>query len=199
MPIRDTFWNIPHWAETAQYILALLTAIVFLYGIIRRVLRWRKGRAEKRPGNFWTRLWSVVTQVLGQRRTLDEKYPGLMHFTIFWGMLVLAIGTALATIDWDVTHLFFGFQILTGWFYVAYELILDILGLLVIFGLGLAIYRRYISRPARLQNFPLKALARDDAYILIMLTFIVLSGYLTEGLRIAVTQPEWAAWSPIGS
>jgi Fe-S oxidoreductase/nitrate reductase gamma subunit len=199
MPIRDTFWNIPHWAETAQYILVLLTAIVFLYGIARRVLRWRKGRAEKRPGNFWTRLWSVVTQVLGQRRTLDERYPGLMHFTIFWGMLVLAIGTALATIDWDVTHLFFGFQILTGWFYVIYELVLDILGLLVILGLGLAIYRRYISRPSRLQNFPLKTLAGDDAYILIMLTFIVLSGYLTEGLRIAVTQPEWAAWSPIGS
>lgn len=199
MPIRDTFWNIPHWAETVQYILALFTAIVFLYGVTRRVLRWRKGRSEKRPGNFGTRLWSIVTQVFGQRRTLEEKYPGLMHFTIFWGMLVLAIGTALATIDWDVTHLFFRFQILTGWIYVVYELILDVLGLLVIAGLCMAIYRRYISRPSRLQNFPVKALSRDDAYIIIMLTFIVLSGYLTEGLRIAVTQPEWAAWSPIGS
>ncbi|MBI4731037.1 MAG: hypothetical protein HY781_02720 [Chloroflexi bacterium] len=158
MPIRDTFWNIPHWAETAQYILALLTAIVFLYGVTRRVLRWRKGRSEKRPGNFGARLWSIVTQVFGQRRTLEEKYPGLMHFTIFWGMLVLAIGTALATIDWDVTHLFFGFQILTGWIYVVYELILDILGLLVIAGLCMAIYRRYISRPSRLQNFPLNLL-----------------------------------------
>lgn len=199
MPIRDTFWNIPHWAEITQYILALLTTIVFLYGIARRIRRWRKGRPEKRPGNFWKRIWSLVVQVLGQRRTLDETYPGLMHFTIFWGMLVLAIGTALATVDWDVTHLFFNFQILTGWIYIVYELILDILGLLVIAGLGLAIYRRYISRPARLQNLPYKLLAGDDAYILIMLSFIVLSGYLTEGLRIAVTQPEWAAWSPIGS
>jgi Fe-S oxidoreductase/nitrate reductase gamma subunit len=199
MPIRDTFWNIPHWAETTQYILALVTAIVFLYGITRRILRWRKGRPEKRPGNFGTRLWSIVVQVFGQQRTLDEIYPGLMHFAIFWGMLTLAVGTALATVDWDVTHLFFGFQILTGWIYIVYELILDILGLLVIGGLCMAIYRRYISRPARLQNLPLKALAGDDAYVLIMLTFIVLSGYLTEGLRIAVTQPEWAAWSPIGS
>jgi heterodisulfide reductase subunit C/nitrate reductase gamma subunit len=199
MPIRDTFWNIPHWAETTQYILALVTAIVFLYGITRRILRWRKGRPEKRPGNFGTRLWSIIVQVFGQQRTLDEIYPGLMHFAIFWGMLTLAVGTALATVDWDVTHLFFGFQILTGWIYIIYELILDILGLLVIGGLCMAIYRRYISRPARLQNLPIKALAGDDAYVLIMLTFIVLSGYLTEGLRIAVTQPEWAAWSPIGS
>lgn len=207
MPIRETFWNIPHWAETAQYILALITAIIFFYGVTRRLLRVRQGKPEKRGGHFGTRLWSVVVQVFGQKRTLGELYPGVMHFTIFWGMFVLALGTALATIDWDITHLFFGFQILTGWVYIAFELTLDILGLLVIVGLGMAIYRRYVMRPARLQNVPTSdptlenvsyAVARDDAYVLTMLTFIVLSGYLTEGLRIAVTEPDWAAWSPVG-
>ena len=199
MPIRETFWNIPHWAETAQYILALLTAVVFLYGVGRRVARWRKGRPDKRSGHFWKRIWSVVTQVFAQRRTLDETYPGIMHFTIFWGMLVLAVGTALATVDWDFTHLFFGFQFLKGWVYILFELALDILGLLVIVGLGMAIYRRYVTRPSRIQEFPDKALARDDTYALVMLAFIALSGYLTEGLRIAVTQPEWAVWSPVGN
>ena len=198
MPIRETFWNIPHWAEIAQYLLALMTAIVFVYGVVRHILRWRQGQPEKRAGHFWARLWSLVTQVLGQRRTLGEIYPGIMHFTIFWGMLVLAIGTALATVDWDVTHLLFGFQFLTGWVYIVFELALDLLGLLVIVGLGMAIYRRYATRPARLQNFPVKTLPRDDTYALLMLTFIVLSGYLTEGLRIAVTQPDWAVWSPVG-
>lgn len=197
MPIRETFWNIPHWAEIAQYVLALLTALVFIYGVGHRVLRWRKGLPEKRSGHFWARIWSLVTQVLAQRRTLDEAYPGLMHFTIFWGMLVLAIGTALATVDWDVTNLFFGFQFLTGWVYILFELTLDVLGLLVVVGLGMAIYRRYVTRPARLQKFPtlenVSYAARDDAYVLLMLAFITLSGYLTEGLRIAVTQPDWAA------
>lgn len=199
MPIRETFWNIPHWAEVAQYIAALLTAILFIAGITRRVLRWRRGRPEKRSGHFWSRIGSLVTQVLGQKRTLDEKFPGIMHFSIFWGMLVLAAGTALATIDWDVTHLFFGFQILKGSVYIVFELMLDLLGLLVVLGLGMAIYRRYISRPARLQNFPVKKLAGDDTYVLVMLAFITLSGYLTEGLRLAVMRPDWAAWSPIGN
>jgi Fe-S oxidoreductase/nitrate reductase gamma subunit len=199
MPIRDTFWNIPHWAEIAQYVAAFLTMAIFVAGVVRRVLRWRQGRPEKRSGNFWQRIWSLVIQVFAQRRTLDEKFPGIMHFSIFWGMLVLAIGTALATVDWDVTHLFFGFQILTGWFYIAFELMLDVLGLLAVLGLGMAIQRRYFIRPDRLQNFPVKKLAGDDAYVLVMLSFIVLSGYLTEGLRIAVTQPEWAVWSPIGN
>jgi Fe-S oxidoreductase/nitrate reductase gamma subunit len=198
MPIRETFWNIPHWAEIAQYVLALITAIVFIYGVTRRLLRVRQGRPEKRAGYFWARIWSLVVQVLGQKRTFGELYPGVMHFTIFWGMLVLAIGTALATVDWDVTHLFFNFQFLTGWVYVVFELALDLLGLLVIAGLGMAIYRRYVTRPARLQDFPMKTFARDDGYVLTMLAFITISGYLTEGLRIAVTQPDWQAWSPIG-
>ncbi|MCA2000364.1 MAG: 4Fe-4S dicluster domain-containing protein [Chloroflexi bacterium] len=199
MPIRDTFWNIPHWAEIAQYVAAFLTMAVFVAGVVRRIMRWRQGRPEKRGGNFWQRIWFTALQVFAQRRTLDEKFAGLMHFSIFWGMLVLALGTALATIDWDVTHLFFGFQILTGWFYILFELALDILGLLAVLGLGMAIQRRYGTRPERLQNFPVKKLAGDDLYVLVMLSFIVLSGYLTEGLRLAVTQPEWAAWSPIGN
>ena len=198
MPIRETFWNIPAWAETVQYILAVVVLLVFIYGITRRILRWRKGQPEKRPGHFWERIWSLVVQVFAQRRTLDELYPGIMHFSIFWGMLTLAVGTALATVDWDFTHLFFGFQFLKDGIYVAYELVLDLLGLLVILGLGMAIYRRYISRPARLQNQPVKSLPADDAFILILLTLIALSGYLTEGLRIAVMRPAWADWSPIG-
>ncbi|MBM3152034.1 MAG: 4Fe-4S dicluster domain-containing protein [Chloroflexi bacterium] len=199
MIARETFWNIPHWAEIAQYILAFLTAVAFLYGIFRHVARWRKGKPDKRSDRLVGRLWTVIVQVFGQRRTLDEAYAGIMHFTTFWGMLVLAIGTALATVDWDVTHLFFGFQILTGWVYFTFELVLDILGLLVVLGLGMALYRRYGTRPARLQGFPTKALLRDDAYVLIMLGLITISGYLTEGLRLAVQQPEWAVWSPIGN
>jgi Fe-S oxidoreductase/nitrate reductase gamma subunit len=199
MPIRDTFWNIPHWAEIAQYVAAFLTMAIFVAGVVRRVLRWRQGCPEKRSGNFWQRIWSLVIQVFAQRRTLDERFPGIMHFSIFWGMLVLAIGTAFATVDWDVTHLFFGFQILTGWFYIVFELMLDVLGLLAVLGLGMAIQRRYGTRPARLQNFPVKKLASDDLYVLVMLSFIVVSGYLTEGLRLAVTQPDWAVWSPIGN
>ncbi len=199
MPIRETFWNIPHWAEIGQYILGLLTILIFAYGIWRRVRRWRMGAPEARMDGIGERLRRVFIHGLGQLRTVKDIYPGVMHLTIFWGIVALLIGTALATIDWDVTHLFFDFQFLTGTIYVLFELILDILGVLLIIGLGLAIYRRYIARPSRLQGFPEKSLTRDDAYTLAMLSLIAISGYLVEGLRIAVTQPDWAAWSPIGN
>jgi Fe-S oxidoreductase/nitrate reductase gamma subunit len=199
MPIRETFWNIPHWAEIVQYALGLLTVLVFVFGVIRRIRRWREGKPELRTDRLGSRLRSVILQALGQLRTVQDPYPGIMHLTIFWGIIALFFGTAIATIDWDVTRLIFDFQFLKGNVYVLFELILDIFGILLLIGLGMAIYRRYVTRPTRLKNPPKQSLSRDDAYALIMLTLITITGYLIEGLRIAVVQPDWAAWSPVGS
>lgn len=199
MPIRETFWNIPHWAEYVQYGLGLLTLALFAFGIWRRVRRWRMGAAVPRIDRIGERLRAVFIHGLGQLRTVKDIYPGIMHLTIFWGILALAIGTAIATIDWDVTRLIFGFQFLEGTVYFLFELVLDIFGILLIIGLGIAIFRRYIQRPSRLQNFKGRSLGRDDAFVLFMLSLIAISGYLVEGLRIAVTQPDWARWSPVGN
>ncbi len=198
-PIRDTFWNIPHWAEIGQYVLGFLTIVIFFYGVFRHIRRWRQGQPEKRTDHIGKRLVNVFMQAIIQLRTARDAYPGIMHLSIFWGIITLFVGTALATVDWDVTHLFFDFQFLKGNVYVIYELMLDILGFLLVLGLGLAIYRRYVIRPARLQNLPNKLLSRDDLYVLVILSLVVVSGYLVEGLRIAVVNPEWAPWSPVGN
>jgi Fe-S oxidoreductase/nitrate reductase gamma subunit len=199
MPIRETFWNIPHWAEIGQYVLGFLTILIFAYGVFYHVRRWRMGRPEPRTDQLGKRLWSVVVQAVGQFRTAQDAFAGIMHLTIFWGMIALLIGTILATVDWDVTHLFFDFQFLVGGVYVAYELVLDVLGLLVVVGLAMAIYRRYIMRPPRLQDPPGQSFAWDDAYVLVILALVAITGYLVEGLRLAVTQPDWAPWSPLGN
>ena len=199
MPLRETFWNIPHWAEIGQYLLALLTMIVFAYGVFRRVRQWRKGQPERIREPIGRRLGAVFTDVLLQLRTLREAYPGVMHLAIFWGMIALLLGTALATIDWDVTRLFFDFQFLVGPPYLIFELILDLLGLAALVGLALAAYRRYVVRPARLQAEPARRARWDDGYVLALLALIVITGYLVEGLRLAVLRPSWAAWSPVGN
>jgi len=199
MPIRETFWNIPQWAEIGQYVLGLLTVLVFAYGVFRRVQRWRIGQPEPRTDRLGARLLSVMVHALGQVRTAQDIYAGVMHLTIFWGMAALFIGTVLATVDWDVTHLLFGLQFLSGGVYVLYELILDILGALLLVGLGMAAYRRYIVRPPRLQNAPVQRLAWDDAYAIGMLALVAITGYLVEGLRLAVVKPDWAVWSPVGN
>jgi Fe-S oxidoreductase/nitrate reductase gamma subunit len=156
------------------------------------------GQPAKRSDRLGVRFWSVVRQAFLQLRTAEDRFAGLMHLMIFWGMVALLLGTVLATVDWDVTHLFFDFQFLKGGVYQVYELVLDILGLLLLVGLGMAVYRRYVIRPKRLKSSTGRGLAADDAYALVMLILIAVTGYLTEGLRIAVVQPDWADWSPVG-
>jgi Fe-S oxidoreductase/nitrate reductase gamma subunit len=199
MPIRLTFWNIPHWAEIAQYIAAGITIIIFIYGLVRHLRRWQTGQKVKRSDRPLTRLWAFIVHAIAQVRVVREPFPGIMHLAIFWGMIALLIGTILATVDWDVTHLFFNFQFLKGNLYLAFELFLDILGVLLIIGLGMAGYRRYFVRPKRLKNDRGRKYSWDDAYILVMLFLVAVTGFLVEGLRIAVIQPDWAAWSPVGN
>jgi Fe-S oxidoreductase len=198
MPLRETFWNIPHWAEYSNYILGFLTIVIFAFGVWRRTRVWMKGKPAQRLDHPVERILGVVQHGILQQRTESQPYPGLMHRTIFWGMAFLFAGTALATLDWDVTRLLFSFQFLTGVIYVTYELVLDLFGLALLFGLGMAAYRRYAVHPKRLANALSARYGRDDAYALIVLAVIALTGYVIEGLRIAVQQPSWQHWSPVG-
>ena len=114
-----------------------------------------------------------------------------MHLGIFWGMVLLFIGTVLGSLDTDVFELIFNAKLLQGDFYLLEKVVLDLAALFVLVGLGLAIYRRYIVKPDRLNtdwrfNFTLPLLA-----------FIILTGLLVEALRLAAMQPAWAPYSVV--
>jgi Fe-S oxidoreductase/nitrate reductase gamma subunit len=192
LPIRETFWNIPSWAVVGVYIGGALAITIFAWGVWRRVAVWRAGGPEMRWDRIPTRIARVVKEVLLQSRILRQSYPGIMHATMFWGFLALLTGTVLATIDWEVTRLLFDVRILKGPFYLGFELALDLFGLFLLIGLGMAVWRRFVLRPVRLDP------AAKFAYALAILFVIVLTGFLIEACRLAVTQPAWAPWSPAG-
>lgn len=73
--------------------LGLLTFIsFFVFG--SRVLRHVRVLAQARPENRWDhigkRIGLVVTNVLGQRRLLDEPLIGAAHLIIFWAFVAYA-------------------------------------------------------------------------------------------------------------
>jgi Fe-S oxidoreductase/nitrate reductase gamma subunit len=69
---------------------------------------------------------------------------------------------------------------------------LDIIGLCALIGCLLAIVRRYVLRPDRLDNTP------DDAVALILVSALFLLGFVIEGFRIGITNPPNALWTPVG-
>jgi Fe-S oxidoreductase/nitrate reductase gamma subunit len=192
MASRETFWNIE--LGEIVYLLGFLLIAIVAYAVWRRVRLWRLGGKDDRFEDLPKRVWSVVVKTaadgLWHRRIIRKRYAGLMHLLIFGGFGLLIIGPSLDLVSEHVYHF------LEGNVYLSVSLILDVGGLLVLAGVGMAAFRRYVIRPERLDT------VLDDGLTLGLLALIVVTGFLVEGLRIASTELDshsnWAAWSPVG-
>ena len=130
------------------------------------------------------------THVLAQKRILSKLYPGIMHFLLFWGMTLLALGH-IVTLMQMALFLPFALSFPRGNLYLTFETISDIAGLALITGAVMAIIRRAFFNKTSLQS------RWDDIYALIMLLLIPLLGYVNGALRLTATSPAWASASPI--
>src|SRR3989440_7735722 len=192
VPFRDTFWNVPGWAQVVLYIGGAVAIAIFVYGVWQRVQLWRAGLPENRFDHLPQRVKLVAKHALGQVRPLSQAYPGVMHAVMFWGFLALFMGTVLATIDYDITLPLFGYKLLKGDFYLFYETVLDLFGLFFVIGLGMAVWRRFVVRPPNVDP------TGRFAAVLALLFVINVTGFVMEAARLAVVQPAWARWSPVG-
>ncbi|MCK4758865.1 MAG: respiratory nitrate reductase subunit gamma, partial [Candidatus Aminicenantes bacterium] len=82
--------------------------------------------------------------------------------------------------------------VLPPWIARPLSLVLDLIALAAIAGVFLAIYRRYVSRPPRLDN------RLDDLSALVLILLILLTGIFLEGLRLSVIGNDVRAWAPAG-
>ena len=185
MPTRIIYWNIV--GHLILYLFVAAGAAAFLYGIYRRWRNWALGKPEVRWDKPWERVKSLLGNTVLHLSVLKEAYPGIMHLCIFYGFVVLALGTAVVLLQADL-----GLHVFYGSFYLWLSLALDVLGLLGVIGLLLAAFRRYVLRPKRLDS------VADDAITLAALLVILLTGYALEGLRMAAAGDQWALWSPVG-
>ena len=192
LPIRPAFWNIPLWAEIGVYVFGLSALFICLWGIYQSVKLWKEGKSEPLQKD-WKRRWGGVWRDVFMHRRLLKTPSGVIHLFLFWGFLFLFFGTATATLDWDVGHYIFGEQFLKGWIYLAYKLILDVAGVVAILGLLAAAVRRFVIQKQNLER------SWRFTGVLISLFLIIVSGYVVEGLRLAVQQPAWANYSPVGN
>ena len=181
--LREIYWNVPHaFASLFLYSLAIATSAIMAWGILRDIGRWRKGRPDARLDQLPARLREFLVQLFGQKKVLRDRRAGSMHALTFFGFLALFIGTDLIAVEEDFTLPLMGpdaGKILVGGFYQTYELVLDTLGLIFVIGLIWATVRRYGVKTARLDN------RRTDAWVLGVMLFLGVGGFLIEGLRIA--------------
>ncbi len=163
-------------------LLILLSLAVFTYGLQRRTRLWKIGQQDSRSDSFGKRIKSFLVEGIVHRRILQDVYPGLIHLFIFMGFLVPFVVIVIVQFMFTLPSPIAKFL----------SLFLD---LVAFFGLGsviLAFYRRYITRPSRLDN-------RLDDFISLAFLFLILgTGLIMESLRLSVIGKDIQAWAPIG-
>ena len=186
---REVFGNIAPWMQVVFFVMIAVSVGAIVWQVMVRVRLWRKGQ----PGGFerdW-RVWirRLMTYALAQKRVHKKSLGALLHLLLFSGFVVLTIGTTLLGIAHDGPYNFHH-----GWYYLIYELTMDVFGVAFCFGCILAMYRRAFQRPASLgHNW-------RDWWLLGILLALGLTGFWVEALRMHYTQvqPEIAHWSVIG-
>jgi Fe-S oxidoreductase len=207
---RETFDGLPTWALVLWYSLIALSVAILFYGIARLVLKYRRGRTRTPIGSPRERALRTV-RVIATHSWIRRREPvaGLAHLLVFYGFVVLFIGTAILAFQDDFARPIFGFDFWHGWFYLGYSLFLDLFGAALIVGLLLFAVKRGLLRPFRLSYWrpaaPARPLAREarlyqvgDWVFLGSLFFLALSGFLLESFRIAADDPDFEVWAPVG-
>jgi len=187
MPTREIFWNVE--IKWLFYILTWVALVVFGFGFWRRFRLIFLAKKVSFSKEFFLRLKHFfLTNRLGQKRISKRPFPGIMHFLLLSGFIVLLMGTIYVSLYYWFPNIF----TFHGSFYLFFSLTLDVFGLFLIVGVGLALYRRLLIKPK-----DLKSDWQDFTGLGLLLTVSV-TGFLVEGLRIAHSKPLFEIWSIIG-
>ncbi|MBI4301755.1 MAG: (Fe-S)-binding protein [Chloroflexi bacterium] len=188
IPSEENYWFIP---GSLVLLIVLIAAVAFFfYQVYRRYRLLRLGKNENRFDRPGERIKGVLVYFLAQWRVLiGRAYAGPMHAIIFWGFLVISLGT-LDTFGKGLSQ-GFAFPLLEDNRF--FFLLLDVMEVLVIIALAMAAYRRLIWRPASLSY-------TADAFIILGLIFaLMVTDLVADGLRLSLQPSALASWSPVGN
>src|SRR5258707_4639140 len=183
---RWTYWNVDG-SQLWLYLVMAIAVLIFAGRLYMRVQAWRQGSADLPFDHLAERSGRVLKYVVGQSRILRDRVPGVMHVAIFAGFTIFFIGTALATLDADVTLPLLNIKLLSVTFYLFYKLVLDSFSLFFMVGLTMAMIRRF-SRATNKLTYN-----AGFTFVLFQLWLFVLTGLLLEGLRLGYMDAFYGA------
>jgi Fe-S oxidoreductase len=164
----------------------LLSMAFFAFSVRRLFMILKVGKPDNRFDQPMRRLFSVVDVAVGQSKILREPVAGLMHAFIFWGFVVLLT----AVLESILEGLIPGFS-LDAIGAVPYEILAalqDGFAALVLIGVLIAFYRRFIVRPKRLD---LDLHSKIDATaILLAILLIMISMLGQNATRMLLGEPD---------
>ncbi len=186
---REILWNVAGLCTVIiMYSLMLLSLALAAVALWRRIEFWKSGKAAALGKiSLSRRLADLFSWGVAQRGVVRKPSPGVFHTLIYVGFATLLFTTTMVFLDHDL-----GIEIYRGRFYLLLTVLSDCLGFGVLVGCLLAAHRRYISQSKEIHS------SLSDCLMLLLLSALIVQGFLLEGLRIHATQDPWAKYSPIG-
>ncbi len=183
-PTQAWYGMIPGWLAYDLVIVAALVLFFHRSYFLFRLLR--TAGAAMRWDRIGERVRAVLVYVLGQKRLITgDLWPGLMHATIFWGFIVLTVGT-IEFFGKGFTESF-SLPLVSGQPY--FLVMQDLLSLGVILAVGYAAFRRLVTRPRRL------TLSTEGLVILLMIFGLMATDLLADGARMRLDPLMTDRWA----
>lgn len=166
------------------------TLSVFSYRVVRILRAVRAGRGETRWDRPGVRLKNAIVYGVFQRKVIRDPYSGVLHVFIFWAFAVLLLSVVEIVAEGYVA----GYTLPLGPVNDPLHLAQDLVATLGLVGVGMALYRRTVVRPARLMHEG----NRTAIVTLLLIAGILASFLLLNAARILLGESSGSAWRPVG-
>ena len=188
---REILWNIPFSFKVTMYGLFILSLSVLGKGLFEKYQYVTNGKGLKPLLPERLNWKSFFTTIFLTGKVPRRPNVAFFHSMIFYGFVILWIATDLVAIHYDTP-----FKVFQGTTYIVVSFLADIGGILILIGLALAYFRRYIQKPAYLSSTK----PNQELFMYLMLLALVIVGFLLEGIRIYGTGMPIGekSWAPIG-
>ncbi len=172
-------------------LITVLAAAFFSYNA-QRLVRYMLsvGKPESRTDHPLIRIKNLLLIGIGQTKILRDPGAGVLHAFVFWGFVILTVGT----LEIIVGGLFPGFSfemILPAPIHALYILSQEGFAVLVLAAVGALLYRRIVVKPKRLQGD--KVHSGDAIFILSMIAALMISLILYGAFHFAIA-PDYGTW-----
>jgi Fe-S oxidoreductase/nitrate reductase gamma subunit len=181
--------------QSVVFLFVLVGALGFFAYNAHRLVRYLgTGHDENRVDHPWTRLRNVLVIGIGQSKILRDPFAGALHASVFWGFVVLTLGSAEILLQGVFPA--FGFaRILPAPLYNLFLLSQELFAGLVLAAVSVLLYRRLVTKPKRLQGD--KVHSGDAVFILSMIAALMVTLLVTAAFQRVVGAEHSVAFQPI--
>jgi ferredoxin/nitrate reductase gamma subunit len=168
-------------------VVLLITLGVFSYTILR-LISWFRLTKPYPVRDFGKRFNRMMTIAIGQTKILRHPGIGLVHALVFWGFLVITLGSLEMVIEgiaglerpMAITGLFYDLVIASG----------DVMAYIILISIVLFLFRRIFMHIGRFYGIEMQKKSKWDAIIALLIIFLLMESLIGLNISYLAMHPD---------